>query len=174
MTGLRRNRRLVLPPTVLDWPPELIEQVVAHTLGHWHYGHLRRQLLVVVAMRWAMLLVAWVVLGWDPLLSAAGVARIGDPASLPLLVAVMALAVALSALPQAWLRRADERQADLFALEVLRRPDRVVEVLRRLVRRNRLDLASSPWKRLTSSHPPVEDRLEQARRWGNQASPEVA
>ncbi|MDP8960389.1 MAG: M48 family metalloprotease, partial [Actinomycetota bacterium] len=89
----------------------------------------------------------------------------GDPASLPLLVAVLSLGLGATSLLTSWLSRADERQADLFALHVLRRPDRLAAVLRRLALRNRADVDPSSWKRLRASHPPLAERMALARAW---------
>lgn len=165
VTGLGRTRRIVLFDTILDWPPALVEQVVAHELGHWKHAHLRRRLLVVVISELLVVAGAWAVLRWEPLLSLAGVETVGDPASLPLLAVVLLLALAGTGALSSSLSRADERQADLFALEALGRPDRLIELLRRLARRNKADLDPSRWKRLTSSHPPITERMAMAEAW---------
>lgn len=165
VAGLGRTRRVVVFDTILDWPPELIEQVVAHELGHWRHAHLRRRLPVVLAAQLLAFGVAWALLRQPAVLRAAGVEAAGDPASLPLLAVVLSLGLGATSLLTSWLSRADERQADLFALEVLHRPDRLTAVLRRLARRNRADVDPSWWKRLWASHPPLAERMALARAW---------
>lgn len=165
VAGLGRTRRVVVFDTILDWPPELVEQVVAHELGHWRHAHLRRRLPVVLAAQLLAFGVAWGLLRQPAVLRAAGVDAAGDPASLPLLVVVLSIGLGATSLLRSWLSRADERQADLFALEVLRRPDRLAAVLRRLARRNRADVDPSWWKRLWASHPPLAERMALARAW---------
>nr|MDP9020367.1 M48 family metallopeptidase [Actinomycetota bacterium] len=165
VAGVGRTRRVVVFDTILDWPPELVEQVVAHELGHWRHAHLRRRLPVALAAELLAFGVAWSVLRQPDVLRAAGVDGPGDPASLPLLVAVLSLGLGATSLLTSWLSRADERQADLFALHVLRRPDRLAAVLRRLARRNRADVDPSSWKRLRASHPPLAERMALARAW---------
>ena len=165
VAGLGRTRRVVVFDTILDWPPDLVEQVVAHELGHWRHAHLRRRLPVVLAAQLLAFGVAWGLLRQPAVLRAAGVEAAGDPASLPLLAIVLSLGLGATSLLTSWLSRADERQADLFALEVLRRPDRLTAVLRRLARRNRADVDPSWWKRLWASHPPLAERMALARAW---------
>jgi STE24 endopeptidase len=41
VAGLGATRRVVLFDTLLEHPPEVVEQVVAHEIGHWRLGHLR-------------------------------------------------------------------------------------------------------------------------------------
>ncbi|HEV2767645.1 MAG TPA: M48 family metallopeptidase [Acidimicrobiales bacterium] len=165
VAGLGRTRRVVIFDTIVDWPPELVEQVVAHELGHWRHAHLRRRLPVVLAAQLLVFGVAWALLRQPAVLRAAGVEAAGDPASLPLLVGVLSLGLGATSLLTSWLSRADERQADLFALEVLQRPDRLTAVLRRLARCNRADVDPSWWKRLWASHPPLAERMALARAW---------
>ncbi|MBW3546958.1 MAG: M48 family metalloprotease [Actinobacteria bacterium] len=165
VAGLGRTRRVVVFDTILDWPPELIEQVVAHELGHWRHAHLRRRLPVVLAAQLLAFGLAWGLLRQPEVLRVAGAEAAGDPASLPLLVVLLSLGLGATSLLRSWLSRADERQADLFALEVLRRPDRLAAVLRRLARRNRADVDPSWWKRLWASHPPLAERMALARAW---------
>jgi Zn-dependent protease with chaperone function len=64
-----------------------------------------------------------------------------------------------------WLSRADERQADIYALDVLGDPDAFSQVFRRLAETNKSDVDPSTWKRLNASHPPIAERLAMARRW---------
>jgi STE24 endopeptidase len=165
VAGLGRTRRVVVFDTILDWPPELVEQVVAHELGHWKHAHLRRRLPVALAAQLLAFGVAWALLRQPAVLEAAGVDGAGDPASLPVLVAVLSLGLTATGLMTAWLSRADERQADLFALQVLHRPDRLAAVLRRLALRNRADVDPSGWKRMWASHPPLAERMALARAW---------
>ena len=162
VAGLGPTRRVVLFDTILDWPHEVVEAVVAHELGHWHHAHLRRRLLVVVASQLVTFLVAWAVLGWDPLLRVAGVTEAGDPASLPLLVVALLAGSVLTGVVGSWLSRADERQADLFALEVGESPEHLIEALARLARRNHADVDPTPWRRLVASHPPLAERMAMA------------
>ncbi|MBW3581319.1 MAG: M48 family metallopeptidase [Actinobacteria bacterium] len=172
VAGLGPTRRVVLFDTLLDWPHEVIEQVVAHELGHWHHAHLRRRLPVVVISQLVAFVLAWAVLGWDPLLRFAGVSHPGEPASLPVLVTVLAVGLTVTGVASSWLTRADERQADLFALDLVGSPGSLIEALHRLARRNRADVDPSRWKRLVASHPPVAERMAMAEAWLERKEPD--
>jgi STE24 endopeptidase len=165
VAGLGRTRRVVLFDTILDWPPEVVEQVVAHELGHWKHAHLRRKLPVLVLAQLVMFVATYWLLKWDWLLDRAGVTSVEDPASLPLFLAVFPLTYVVLQLLAAWLSRADERQADIHALEVLDDPEQFSEVFRRLADRNKADVDPGRWKRITASHPPVAERLAMAAAW---------
>ncbi|MEX2658759.1 MAG: M48 family metallopeptidase [Acidimicrobiales bacterium] len=166
VAGLGKTRRVVLFDTILDWSHDAIEQVVAHELGHWHHRHLRRKLPVLLAFQLVTFIATWAVLRSDALLEVAGVAQLGDPASLPLFLAVFPLSFVLTTLVSSWLSRVDERQADLFALGTLGDPQAFTELFRRVAERNKADVDPSCWKRITASHPPVAERLAMAGRWG--------
>jgi STE24 endopeptidase len=165
VAGLGRTRRVVLFDTILEWPHDAIEQVVAHELGHWHHRHLRRKLPVLIGFQLVTFVATWAVLRWDPLLELAGVEDLGDPASLPLFLAVFPLSFVLTTLVASWLSRVDERQADLYALGTLEDADAFTVLFRRIAERNKADVDPSRWKRLTASHPPVAERLAMADRW---------
>lgn len=165
VAGLGRTRRVVLFDTILEWPPTQIEQVVAHELGHWRHAHLRRRIPVLVGAQLVMFLVTWAALRWEPLLEVAGVEAAGDPASLPLFLAVFPLGFVVVGLLASWLSRVDERQADLHALGVLHDPDAFAGLFRRLAETNRADVDPNRWKRLNASHPPLAERLAMAEAW---------
>lgn len=165
VAGLGRTRRVVLFDTILEWPPEQVEQVVAHELGHWRHAHLRRKVPVLVGAQLVMFVLTWAALRWEPLLDLAGVSSAGDPASLPLFLAVFPLGFVLVGLVSSWLSRVDERQADIHALEVLGDPQAFVGLFRSLAETNKADVDPGWWKRLTASHPPITERLAMARMW---------
>lgn len=167
VAGLGATRRVVLFDTILDWPHDAIEQVVAHELGHWHHRHLRRKLPVLIALQLVTFATVWAALRSDALLELVGVEELGDPASLPLFLAVFPLSFLVTAVVTSWLSRADERQADLFALGTLDDPDAFSDLFRRIAERNKADVDPSTWKRLNASHPPVAERLAMADRWSN-------
>jgi STE24 endopeptidase len=171
VAGLGRTRRVVVFDTIRDWPPELVEQVVAHELGHWRHHHLRRKLPVLIGAQLVMFLLAWAALRWEPLLELAGVERAGDPASLPLFLAVFPLGFVVAGLASSWLSRVDERQADLHALEVLGDPEAFSRLFRQLAETNKADVDPSGWKRLNASHPPLAERLAMAQAWDERRRP---
>jgi STE24 endopeptidase len=165
VAGLGRTRRVVLFDTILEWPPEAIEQVVAHELGHWRHAHLRRKIPVLVAAQLVMFLTTWLLLRWDALLDWGGAEDVGDPRAVPLFLLVFPASFLVTGLVTAWLSRADERQADIHALEVLDGPDQLVEVFRRLAKDHNADVDPSWFRRLQAQHPPLAERMAMAKAW---------
>ncbi len=158
VVGLGPTRRLVLEQAIAAWPPELIDQVVAHELGHWRLGHAGRRLPLSILCQLATLAAAAAVLSYRPLLDWAGIAEIGDPASYPLLLVVGAVLALPARCLLAWRDRAQERAADAFALALLDRPDDFDAMLERAA-----DDSGAPrhlpwWRLATASHPPIDER----------------
>jgi STE24 endopeptidase len=165
VAGLGRTRRVVVYDTLLAWPHEVVVQVVAHELGHWHHRHLRRKLPVVIGVQLLLFLGSWAVLRWHWLLDVGGVSSVRDPGAIPIFFTIFPAGFVAVNLVTSWLSRVDERQADLYALDVLREPEAFSEVFRRLADTNKADVDPSRWKRLNASHPPIPERLAMARRW---------
>ncbi|MGH9188106.1 MAG: M48 family metallopeptidase [Acidimicrobiales bacterium] len=177
VAGLGATRRVVLYDTLLEHPPEVVEQVVAHEIGHWRLHHLRRQIPLAAALA----LVVFAVLGlaerWDWLVDATGLdprERFGDPASLPVVALVTQGGFMLTGLVSSWASRAFERQADLEALELLGRPAELIDMHRRLHVKNLADLDPGPLKRLQASHPPAAERMAFAKAWADDRNLSVA
>lgn len=157
--GLGRSRRVVLADTLLaEFPPDEVEAVVAHELGH----HVRRDVLRLLAGELALL--------WLGLLLAALVA----PATLPLLslpsldyvpgypqlYAVAGMAGLLASPLARWWSRRIERAADVYALALTDRPAAFAAALRRLARQNLVELTPPRWAELLlASHPPMARRI---------------
>lgn len=165
VAGLGRTRRVVVYDTLLAWPHDAVVQVVAHELGHWKHAHLRRKLPVVIGVQLLLFLGSWVLLRWSWFLDLGGVESVRDPAAIPMFLTLFPAGFAAVNLVTSWLSRADERQADLYALDTLGDPEAFSEVFRRLAETNKADVDPSTWKRLNASHPPIAERLAMARRW---------
>jgi STE24 endopeptidase len=165
LVGVVGPRRLLLSDTLIaGCPPEEMEAVVAHELGHHAHGHtwlrVRAQAVVVVlAALGAQLFAA------GPARWVGGTGGITDPASVAWMLVGAGLAW-LAARP--WLlaqSRQHEAEADAFALGLTGRPDVLERVLARLGARN---LASEEDSLLTRAffltHPPIPTRIAAARR----------
>ncbi len=163
VVGLGPTRRIVLEQAVASWPPELVDQAVAHELGHWRLGHGARRLPVNILSQLVTLAGAAAVLTYEPLLDWAGITGAGDPRSYPLLLVLgAALAIPARCL-LAWRVRAQERAADEFALKLLDRPDDLAAMLRRSGDESGAPAHLPWWKRLTASHPPIDERVAACR-----------
>lgn len=165
LVGVIGPRRLLLSDTlVAGCPPDEMEAVVAHELGHHAHGHTWLR----VRAQGAGLVLA--MLGAHA--AAAGPARwfggtqgAADPASVAWMLPG---AVAAWIASRPWLlaqSRLHEAEADAFALELTGRPEVLARVLTRLGARN---LASEEASLLTRAffltHPPIPARIAAARR----------
>jgi len=171
VAGLGPSRRVVLYDTLLEHPPEVVEQVVAHEIGHWRLKHLSRQIPMMAVLTFVMFLGLKLLSEWDGLWEWAGVDAVGDvppvgnPAGLPLLVLAAQAAFVVVGLITAFVSRAFERQADIQALELLDDPPTLIDMHRRLHVKNLADLDPGRLKLLRATHPPAAERMTLARRW---------
>lgn len=158
VVGLGRTRRVVLEHDLAAWPPGLVDQVVAHELGHWRLGHGARRLPLTLLAELAALAAAAGVLSSSTVLELAGIAEAGDPRSYPLLLVIGAVVALPVRAVLAWRDRAQERAADRFALVLLGRPDLFDAMLQRAADEGGAARALPWWRRMTASHPPIDER----------------
>ena len=169
VTGMGKTRRLVLFDTILSRPRRQLRAVTAHEIGHWKLRHILRMAPMQVALLFVSFLALDAVLSWDAALDFAGVDSAEDPAALPLFLLVFGVVGVGTNLATTWLSRANERDADLFALRVTGDPEGFEEMIRGLSTDNLADLAPSWWRRITQTHPPSAERLAMARAWSTSA-----
>jgi STE24 endopeptidase len=165
VAGLGATRRVVLFDTILEHPPEIVAQVVAHEVGHWRLHHLRRQIPLAAGLALAMMLALRALAEWDGLWEWAGLSGLGDPASLPVLLLAIQLGFGSMGVLSAFVSRAFERQADVQALELLGEPELMHDMIRRLHVKNLADLEPGLLKRLQATHPPAAERMALVRSW---------
>ena len=165
VAGWGPTKRVVLFDTMLDHPPEVIEQIVAHEIGHYRLRHIPKSIVVQAIVFLAVFAFLGWFTEWDTALQWAGVESIEDPRGVGLLLLGIGIAMTALSFATAWYSRAKERQADLEALELLARPDDFIDVWRRLAPRNRAELEPSRWKRMQASHPEIAERMQFGRTW---------
>lgn len=159
-TGLGRGKRIALFDTLLEKldRPEIVG-VLAHEVGHWKLGHIRRSLVIGILRIGALLWLLSLLLGWNALFT-----DLGLPASAHAGLAFFSLLFApasllLGALTNALSRR-HEYQADRFAARATDAPLALASALKKLVRQNLANLTPHPLSvALFHSHPPLADRL---------------
>lgn len=166
VTGFGGAQRMVLYDNLLrDYPPDQIEVVLAHEMGHWYYHHVLLSVLGLGAVGWLGLFgLQWLLnRTWRWL----GLSGPADIAGLPYVLAVIAL-VSYLALPfENTISRYGEGQADTFALTTTQNPAAMVELFEKFAVQN-LSLLSPPaWEKLIFyTHPSLSERIGMAEGWG--------
>jgi STE24 endopeptidase len=165
LAGLGRTRRILVSDTMLStYTDDEIEVVLAHELGHHAHHDIWRgiayQTLVTLA---GFFLASRVLAALAPRLHWSGVS---DVAGLPvLLLAAGVLSLVLVPASNALSRRM-ERAADRFAFELTGRGSAFASAMQRLGAQN---LAEEHPSRLAKwlfyTHPPMADRIADAREW---------
>jgi STE24 endopeptidase len=173
VAGFGPTKRVVIFDTMLEHPPELIEQVVAHEIGHYRLKHIPKSIgFIAVVMLGVFAFLQWFTT-WDWALEQAGVGSIGDPRGVVLLLFGLGLGFKAVGWITSWYSRAKERQADLEALELLGDPLAFIDVWRRMAPKNKAELETAWWKRIEASHPEIAERMAFGAEW-QRRNPEVA
>ena len=159
-TGIGRNKRIVFFDTLLERlePPE-VEAVLAHELGHFSLKHVRKRLLVSIALSFCGLaLLGWLA-GRPAFYTTLGVSTPSTHAALLLfLLAVPPFALFLTPLTSIWSRR-HEFEADAFAARTADARE-LVSALVKLYRDNASTLTPDPvYSAFYYSHPPALTRI---------------
>jgi STE24 endopeptidase len=165
VAGFGATKRVVLFDTILDYPPEEIEQVVAHEIGHYRLQHTVKTVPFTGLVFLAAFAFVAAATSSSWLLEAAAVDELADPGSLPLFLVVFGAAFLVLQLAMAWYSRGKERAADVEALELLGDPSAFNALWRRLAPEAKVELEPSWWNRVRASHPDVPERMEFAKRW---------
>ncbi len=156
VAGLGHTKRIVLYDNLLrDFTRAEQLNIVAHELGHQHYGDVRRGLLyVAIVAPFGMLAVALLT-------------RRLTPGTSPVVLPALALSILLVSTGITWisnpLSRQVEARADTFALRTTNEPDALIALQRQLVIRNVSDPDPPGWvTAVFGTHPPPMDRIGSA------------
>ena len=164
-TGLGRVKRIVLFDTLVQQlDTDEILAVLAHEAGHWKRRHVRKRIAVTEAIALGVLFAASRLIGAPSLPRLFGLATASFPARAVMLVAIGGL-LAFPLTPLAsWLSRRYEWEADRFAADLTRAPERLASALAKLARENLSNLHPHPlYSRFYDSHPPVVERIRHLR-----------
>ncbi len=164
--GLGNTRRIVIGDTLLNhYTPDEIEVVVAHELGHQVHRDIPKLILVqTVTMLGGLYLVnlaLHAVVGAFPAYQG-----LSDPATMPLVAAVLGL-FGLVILPLTnGFSRVVERQADGYALESTGKVSAFISAMTRLANQNLAELSPNPLVEFfLYNHPSIGNRLAFARKY---------
>jgi len=166
LCGLGYSRRVLVSDTLLSaYPPEEVEVVLAHELGHHRLHHLGILILMgSITAGFSCLVVDQVA---RLTLGSLGILGLQDLAVLPLIGLILFL-VGLVLMPlthgvSRWL----EAQADRFALEQTRNPKAFITTMLRLAEQNLSEVEPPRWVEiLLYDHPSISKRIALAQRYG--------
>lgn len=159
-TGLGKTKRIVFFDTLLTHlQPAEVEAVLAHELGHFHYRHVIKRIVVMAVASLVLLrLLAWL-MTQDWFFMGLGIHQTGT--AMALLLFSMVLPVFLFPVTpiMSALSRRDEFQADDYAVRNSS-ADELVRALVKLYRDNAATLTPDPLHSLFhDSHPPASVRI---------------
>jgi len=163
LMGLGNTRRIVVGDTMLDrYTPDEIEVVLAHELGHHVHHDLWKLIISQSILTLGGLYLVNVVLHWA-VYTQHIYSGLADPATLPLLLALMG-AFGLIVMPIGnGLSRAIEYQADEYALQATSMVEPFKSAMTRLANQNLSDVEPSPIiEFLFHDHPSINKRLKHA------------
>jgi STE24 endopeptidase len=164
LAGLGRTRRVLLGDTLLGcFTPDEVAVILAHEVGHHVFRHIPKNLLLGLLYSAASFWFADYLLAdcmgqieYDVL----------PVATLPLLLLARRIMDSLLRPLDNAIRRHQERQCDLYALERTRRPDAFISAFSKLAQRNKTTPRLARLNVIFShGHPPIGERLAMAQQW---------
>jgi STE24 endopeptidase len=168
VSGLGPTRRIVVYDTLLtEAPPEEVEAVVAHELGHAKDQDVLTGTLLGAFGAAAGVIAIYLLGSWTGLLRRVGVDAVTDPRAMALLMALAAVAGLAAAPLQTLVSRRIEARADAHALALTNDPSTVESMERRLSTKNLADVDPPRLEYVMfASHPSVVERIAAARAYG--------
>jgi len=164
-TGIGKVKRIVLYDTLIKQMTHAeIVAILAHEIGHWKKGHIRRRLLLAEAGALAGSWVVFQALSWPGLPGLLGYDHLSLAARLVILGFIASLAMFPFSPLSAWLSRRDEYEADRFAVALTDDPDSLASALIKLSAENLSNLHPHPlYASFYYSHPPIVTRIRAIR-----------
>lgn len=166
VSGLGPTIRITLNDNLLErTTPDEVVAVMGHEMGHYVLHHVWWLLLGFSLAALATFVALWWLApriiarrpGW-------GVRGVGDPASAPLLLALVAVSGLILTPYVSTLSREVENQADAFGLDAVRQPDAFARVAVRLAEYRKLE-PSRVEELVFFDHPSGETRIRRAMQW---------
>ncbi len=164
--GLGNTRRIVIGDTLLDrYTPDEIEVVVAHELGHQVHWDIPKLIAVQSVVTLGGFYLASLALN-AVVANVPGYSGLSDPATMPLLAAVLGVFGLLILPLNNGFSRLVESQADGYALNLTGKVDAFKSAMTRLANQNLAELTPPAWVEFfLYDHPSTGRRLAFADRW---------
>lgn len=174
--GLFKTKRIVLFDTLLKSPDsggcdnDEVVAVLSHELGHWHHGHINKNLIIMQVNLFLMFAAFSVIFKYGPIYQAVGFESGLQPVLVGLVVVIQYVMMPYNALLSfllTCLSRKFEFQADEFAVKL----GNAEPLKHALVQLNKDNLGFPVYDHLYSawhhSHPPLLERIEALKRKGD-------
>jgi STE24 endopeptidase len=154
LTGIGKTRCIILADNLIkDYSEEEIEVTIAHELGHHHYKHLLKQILIGVIFVFLGFYCTHLILKFTTL-------DIADIGYFPLILLSLFGFLLITSPIQNWFSRRLEEQADKFSLEISSNPDAFIDLMIALSDQNLSDINPTKWVEfLFYDHPPTIKRI---------------
>ncbi len=160
-TGFGKNKRIVFFDTLLEkLSPEEVEAVLAHELGHFKYGHIKKRIFETFAMS----LIGLAILGWlaqmPEFYTSLGMTTDTPAAALLLFITVIPVVFFFLGPIAAFKSRKQEFEADYFAAKHVG-SQHLISALLKMYRDNASSLTPDPdYSGYHDSHPPAKIRID--------------
>ena len=173
-TGIGKAKRIVLFDTLIDqMTADQGLAVLAHEMGHYKMKHIRRMLIVQTVFMLGGLYVLSLLLHYDPLFAAFGLAP-SNHAALVLFSLLAGTFIFFVGPLMNLLSRRHEYEADRFAVLTLREGKPMEEALVNLTLQNLSNLTPHPWySAYHYSHPTTVERVSAIREASAAVSPSL-
>jgi len=160
-TGMGKNKRIVFFDTLLDkLSVEEVEAVLAHELGHFKHGHIKKRLWMSALMSFIGLALLGVLVQWDAFYIGLGISSATPAAALLLFITAVPLMFFFLSPIMAIQSRKDEFEADAFAAQHVG-AEHLISALLKLYRDNASTLTPNPaYSAYHDSHPPAKIRID--------------
>lgn len=170
-TGLGRNKRIVFFDTLIErLNGAEVEAVLAHELGHFRLHHVRRRLILTLALGLGGFALLGVLSAWPDFYRALGVTQPSGHAALLLFMLVLPSFTFFITPLGAWWSRKHEFEADEFASRFADARE-LAQALVKLYRDNATSLTPDPLhSAFYDSHPPALIRIARLRQLGSPAA----
>jgi STE24 endopeptidase len=160
--GLGRTKRIVLFDTLLaSHAEEEIVAVLAHEAGHWKKKHILRMLVPLEILSFVSFYAVAKLLNWPLIYQTFGFQESNIYVGLFLIGTFISLLGFFAEPLESAISRRFEREADDFALDLVRTGEPMTSALKRLAADNLANLSPHPlYAWFYYSHPPLVERIE--------------
>jgi len=155
-TGIGNSKRIVIFDNLLNkFTGQQTVAVIAHEIGHWHYKHIIKNIIMGSALGVLAVFLLQIILGKAGL--------VGDFKAILLIILLMSTLSFITVPVQNTISRFFEKQADEFALKLTEDPEIQVSLTVKLASSNLSNVCPHPLiKVLLYSHPSTMERIKQA------------